>query len=286
MASPPSPPSPSQWGAASRGYGEAVAPRMMEAYADEFADRLDVDSDTEALEVAAGSGAFTQALAKRVKSLLATDFAEEMIAILRERMRANGAENVTCEVMDGQALALDDASFDRAACSFGLMLFPDRAKGFAELRRALRPGGRALVTGWAGPENFQALGIFLQAVRMAFPNMPPPPAPPPVFSLADPDSFKAQMEAAGFDEVEVSFVSRELEVDDFDVMWGMLTSGAPPVQMLFDRVGPQGKGKVRDTLAGIIEKRFGSGPIHLTNVATVGSGHVSLAEPPDTNARF
>ena len=77
-----------------------------------------------------------------------------------------------------------------------------------------------------------------------------------------------------------------LEVDDFDVMWGMLTSGAPPVQMLFDRVGRQGKGKVRDTLAGIIEQRFGSGPIHLTNVATVGSGHVCLAEPPDTNARF
>jgi len=286
MKTPPSPDTPENWGEASRGYADEVAPRMMEAYADEFADRLDVDSHTEALEVAAGSGALTQALAKRVKSLLATDFAEEMIAILRERMRANGAENVTCEVMDGQALALDDASFDRAACSFGLMLFPDRAKGFAELRRALRPGGRALVTGWAGPENFQALGIFLQAVRMAFPNMPPPPAPPPVFSLADPDSFKAQMEAAGFDEVEVSFVSRELEVDDFDVMWGMLTSGAPPVQMLFDRVGPQGKGKVRDTLAGIIEKRFGSGPIHLTNVATVGSGHVSLAEPPDTNARF
>jgi len=286
MKTPPSPDTPENWGAASRSYADEVAPRMMEAYADEFADRLDVDSDTEALEVAAGSGALTQALAKRVKSLLATDFAEEMIAILRERMRANGVENVTCEVMDGQALALDDASFDRAACSFGLMLFPDRAKGFAELRRALRPGGRALVTGWAGPENFQALGIFLQAVRMAFPNMPPPPAPPPVFSLADPDSFKAQMEAAGFDEVEVSFVSRELEVDDFDVMWGMLTSGAPPVQMLFDRVGPQGKGKVRDTLAGIIEQRFGSGPIHLTNVATVGSGHVSLAEPPDTNARF
>jgi len=286
MKTPPSPDTPENWGEASRGYADEVAPRMMEAYADEFADRLDVDSDTEALEVAAGSGALTQALAKRVKSLLATDFAEEMIAILRERMRANGVENVTCEVMDGQALALDDASFDRAACSFGLMLFPDRAKGFAELRRALRPGGRALVTGWAGPENFQALGIFLQAVRMAFPNMPPPPAPPPVFSLADPDSFKVQMEAAGFDEVEVSFVSRELEVDDFDVMWGMLTSGAPPVQMLFDRVGPQGKGKVRDTLAGIIEQRFGSGPIHLTNVATVGSGHVSLAEPPDTNARF
>lgn len=272
MQTPPTPDTPENWNAASRGYAQHVAPRMMEAYADEFADRLNVDSTTEALEVAAGSGALTQALAKRVKSLLATDFAPDMIAILRDRMRAAGADHVTCEVMDGQALALDDASFDRAACCFGLMLFPHRAKGFAEMRRVLRRGGRAVVTGWAGPEKFEALGIFLRAMRAAFPDMPPPPGPPPVFSLADPLSFKSQMEAAGFEDVEVDFVSRDLEVADFDTMWGMLTSGAPPVQMLFDRVGPEGKGKLRDTLAGIIEERFGAGPIRLTNVATVGMG--------------
>lgn len=272
MQAPPTPDTPENWNAASHGYAEHVAPRMMEAYADEFADRLDLDSSTEALEVAAGSGALTHVLAKRVKSLLATDFAADMIAILRDRMRAAGADHVTCEVMDGQALALDDARFDRAACSFGLMLFPDRAKGFAEIRRVLRRNGRALVTGWAGPEKFEALGIFLGAMRAAFPNMPPPPGPPPVFSLADPAGFKSQMEAAGFQDVDVDFVSRDLEVADFDAMWGMLTSGAPPVQMLFDRVGPEGKGKLRDTLAGMIEERFGAGPIRLTNVATVGTG--------------
>lgn len=272
MQAPPTPDTPENWNAASHGYAEHVAPRMMEAYADEFADRLDLDSSTEALEVAAGSGALTHVLAKRVKSLLATDFAADMIAILRDRMRAAGADHVTCEVMDGQALALDDARFDRAACSFGLMLFPDRAKGFAEIRRVLRRNGRALVTGWAGPEKFEALGIFLGAMRAAFPNMPPPPGPPPVFTLADPAGFKSQMEAAGFQDVDVDFVSRDLEVADFDAMWGMLTSGAPPVQMLFDRVGPEGKGKLRDTLAGMIEERFGAGPIRLTNVATVGTG--------------
>ena len=93
--------------------------------------------------------------------------------------------------------------------------------------------------------------------------MQPPPAPPPVLSLADPASFKSQMESAGFDDVEVDFVSRDLEVAGFDTMWGMLTSGAPAAQMLFDRVGPGGKNKLRDTLAGITEKRFGAGPLPL-----------------------
>ena len=89
MQAPPTPDTPENWNAASLGYAEHVAPRMMEAYADEFADRLDLDSSTEALEVAAGSGALTHVLAKRVKSLLATDFAADMIAILRDRMRAH-----------------------------------------------------------------------------------------------------------------------------------------------------------------------------------------------------
>jgi hypothetical protein len=74
------------------------------------------------------------------------------------------------------------------------------------------------------------------------------------------------------DALEVDFVSRDLEVADFDAMWEMLTCGAPPVQMLFDRVGPQGKNKLHDTQAGIVDKRFGAGPIRLTNVATVGCG--------------
>lgn len=275
MSTPGTPDTPESWNAASRGYAERVAPIMMETFADEFVERLDVDSSTEALEVAAGSGALTQALAKRVKSLLATDFAPDMVEILRERVRAAGAEHVRCEVMDGQALTLEDNSFDRAACSFALMLFPNRAKGFEELRRVLRPGGRAMVSAWAGPDKFEAFGLLMGAMRAAFPGLPPPPAPPPVFSLADPAGFKTQMEAGGFENVEVDFVAREVEVHGIEHMWHVLTSGAPPVKMLLERVGSEGEGKLRDALAQIIEQRFGKGSFRITNVATVASGVVS-----------
>lgn len=274
MTTPASPHTPENWDAASRGYADRVAPFLMEAFADEFVARLDVNADTEALEVAAGSGAMTIALSTKVKSLLATDFSPKMIEVLRERVQAAGATNVSFETMDGQALALDDASFDRVACSFALMLFPDRDKGFSEMKRVLRPGARAAISGWAGPDKFEGFALFLGALKSAFPDLPPPPAPPPVFSLANPVEFKAQMEAAGFKNVEVDFVSRELEMANFDDLWSMFTAGAPPVQALFDRVGPGGKDKIHDALAGIVEKRFGSGPIRMTNVATLGSGVV------------
>ena len=267
-----SPDTPENWGAASRGYAEKVAPLLMHTFADSLVERLDVGMGTEALEVGAGSGALTEVLAPQVKSLLATDFAPKMIDVLRERLEAAGTTNVQCEVMDGQALQLDDSSFDAAACSFALMLFPDRAKGFSELCRTLRPAGRVAISGWAGPDKFEALGLFLTAMRTAFPDMPPPPSPPPVFSLSDPDDFRAQMEAGGFRDVEVEFVARDVEVPSFEEMWSVLTVGAPPVQMLFDRVGPSGQDRLRDRLHEIVEERFGGGPITMTNVATVGSG--------------
>lgn len=268
------PHTPENWDAASQGYAEHVAPVLMRPYVEELADRLDANPEHEALEVAAGSGILTEPLARRVKSLLATDFAPQMLEILRKRMRAAGVTNVTVEEMDGQALKVEDATFDRAACNFALMLFPDRAKGFSELRRVLRPGGRAMVSAWAGPDKFEAFGLFLSALKVAFPDMPPPPTPPPVFSLADPANFRAEMEAAGFCDVDVDYVSRELELADFEASWSMFTAGAPPVQVLLDRVGPEGKQRVREALAAIIEDRFGSGGIRVRNVATIGCGTV------------
>jgi hypothetical protein len=55
----------------------------------------------------------------------------------------------------------------------------------------------------------------------------------------------------------------------------MLTVGAPPIEMIFDKVGADGKGRVHDALANIIEKRFGSGPISVSNTATIGSGNTA-----------
>lgn len=271
---PPSPHTPERWGAASRGYSEEIAP-MLQAYAEAIIDRLDVDAESDVLEVAAGSGALTEILFPRVKSVMAIDFAPAMIDVLREHLDALGAANVRTAVMDGQDLDLADSSFDAAACSFALMLFPDRVRGFGEMRRVVRPGGRVVVSAWAGPDKFEAFGLFLASLRAAFPDMPEPPSPPPVFSLADPTRFKAEMEAAGLRDVEVELVVRDQEVEGFDQAWSMMTAGAPPIQVLFDQVGPAGQARVRDELRRIVDERFGGGPFTLTNVATLGSGVAS-----------
>lgn len=263
---------PDNWDAASKGYADYVAPRMMESFAPEFVRRLDINKDMDALEVAAGSGALTETLAAQARSLLATDFSPKMVDLLATRLAVRGVANVTTDVMDGQSLALEDGSFDRVACSFGVMLFPERSKGFAEIRRVLKPGGRAMISGWAGPDKFAAFNLFLQSMKTAFPDLPPPASPPPVFSLADPARFKDEMEAAGFEQVQVEYYAREMELDSADQVWSMLTSGAPPVKVMFDQIGEQGVDKLRSALDTIISNQFGDGPITLTNTATIGTG--------------
>jgi hypothetical protein len=149
VQAPPSPHTPDNWDAASRAYAEVVSTRLMEPFADALLERLAADVSMKALEVAAGTGALTVNLAPRVESLLATDFAPKMIEVLRERLSAMGQTNVTCEVMDGQALSVDDASFDRAAYSGALQPYGARR----ERARAggARPDHRRAFRQWTDP---------------------------------------------------------------------------------------------------------------------------------------
>jgi hypothetical protein len=79
-------------------------------------------------------------------------------------------------------------------------------------------------------------------------------------------------DAAGFRDVEVELVARDLEIASFEETWNMMTAGAPPIQVIFDRVGSAGQDRIRGQLQRIVRKRFAGGPIRLTNVATLGSG--------------
>src|SRR3546814_13231114 len=78
--------------------------------------------------------------------------------------------NVEARVMDGQALALEDASFDAVFSIFGVIMFPDWRKGLAEMARVTRPGGQGVIVTWRehGAATFLLLG---QIRRKLFPEI-------------------------------------------------------------------------------------------------------------------
>lgn len=261
------------WSAASEGYDTMVA-EFTGRYSPALIERLGVDGDSRVVEIAAGTGALTLQLAPQVASLLATDYSSGMLQRLKNNLDGTDVTNVERAVMDATALDLEDDGFDAAVSSFGVMLVADRAAAFSELRRVVKPGGRVVVSGWSSPENFESFGIFGGAIRRAFPDLPPPSEPPAIFSLADPGRFAAEMEAAGLTDVRVDHVEQRMEIGSGDLLWDMLSSGAPPVRALFEKVGEAGMSRVRDALLAIVAERFGDGPLALRNVATVGTGIV------------
>jgi ubiquinone/menaquinone biosynthesis C-methylase UbiE len=158
------------------------------------------------LDICCGTGLVAKAAVAHGALVTAIDIAEEMITVAN----AKGMP-VDFRVGDAEALAFQDASFDRVICNFGLYHLPDPDKAIAEASRVLKRGGRYAFTTWCGPEVSPLYRIVPEVVR-ANGNMDVglPPAPPP-FRLAERAESERTMQAAGFTDVVCTDMTAILE---------------------------------------------------------------------------
>jgi ubiquinone/menaquinone biosynthesis C-methylase UbiE len=105
------------------------------------------------LEVAAGTGLITAVIAPRVRQVVATDYSDNMLAILRERMRSAGLSNVEASRRDIYALGYPPATFDAVVAGNVLHLVPDLERGLDALCHVLRPGGTLITPTYAHDET-------------------------------------------------------------------------------------------------------------------------------------
>jgi ubiquinone/menaquinone biosynthesis C-methylase UbiE len=107
------------------------------------------------LDVASGTGLVAFTAAEHVGPsgrVLGVDLSGEMVAQARSHADAAVHANVAFERMDAEVLALADASFDVVLCALGLMYVPEPEQALREMRRVLKPGGRAVLAVW-GPRD-------------------------------------------------------------------------------------------------------------------------------------
>ena len=183
-------------------YDQYLGPILFHQYADDLAARLPVFRGVRVLEIACGTGILTERLVRRVAgqgTLVATDLNEAMIAHARTRIPADPA--LEWRQADGTSLPFPDRAFDAAVCQFGLMFFPDKAKGVREALRILRPGGTYLLSVWGKIEENTICRIAHDTFRAFFPDDPPQFYQIP-FSLHDTAAVRALLVDAGFGDVE------------------------------------------------------------------------------------
>lgn len=111
--------------------------------------RIVRESGAEAiLDLAAGTGDLSIALAKAIPEarVVGADLSEGMIEVGRGKIAAEGlTERVSLQVADALNMPFADNTFDAITIAFGVRNFQNLARGYAEMTRVLRPGGKIIV---------------------------------------------------------------------------------------------------------------------------------------------
>lgn len=195
-----------QWSSAARTWAaqhDLLSESSKEATA-ALVEAADLKPGHTVLDLAGGTGEPSLTVAQRVQpggTVICTDLTDEMLAAAEENAKKQGLANMSFRRVDAESIPLEDASVDRVTCRFGIMFCPDAVAALREVRRVLRPGGRAAFAVWApAVENpmFHVTNAVLFAHGLA---QPPPPGALTPFTFAEPGSLSAKMREAGFSEV-------------------------------------------------------------------------------------
>lgn len=127
---------------------------------------LGINAGDRVLDIAAGTGTSSAAIARAGARVTAFDFSPGMIAVGRQR-------HPEIEFVEGDAeqLPFDDASFEAVTISFGLRNINDPRKALAEMRRVLVPGGRVVICEFTTPPNALVRGAYSLYLTRVMPGL-------------------------------------------------------------------------------------------------------------------
>ncbi|MDQ3750028.1 MAG: class I SAM-dependent methyltransferase [Acidobacteriota bacterium] len=154
-------------------YETYLVPLIFEPYAADLVNRLASRSLGRILEIAAGTGVVTRALAAALPdsvSIVATDLNQ---AMLDQASAVGTKRTVKWRQADAMQLPFPDETFDAVVCQFGVMFFPEKSKAFSEARRVLRSGGIFIFNVWDRIEENEFADTVTTALESVFPDDPP-----------------------------------------------------------------------------------------------------------------
>jgi SAM-dependent methyltransferase len=209
--------------------------------------RLDIASDHQHLDVAAGTGEPGLSIAHLLPRgrVVLTDLAAEMLDVAARRAQEQGLANIETRVCSADDLPFDDATFDGVSVRFGYMFFPDVAKATAEFARVLKPGGRLCSSVWVKPEENPWTSIAMQAIATEAVVAPLDPDEPFMFRCAAPGYVSALYEGAGLREVAEWDVDVELVTRSPEEYWAMISEHVSLAVAALQQVDEPARARIR-----------------------------------------
>ena len=182
--------------------------RSVAAYHERLLAVAAIGEEDRVLDIGCGTGQTTRDAARAAPagSAFGVDLSSRMLDYARLRAAEERVTNVTFAQVDAQIHPFDPGSYDVAISRTAAMFFGDHGAAFANIARALQPGGRLVLVAWqplAGNEWVREISGALAAGRA----LPTPPTDRGPFSLSEPDRVRALLSGAGFADVELDGTS-------------------------------------------------------------------------------
>ena len=190
-------------------YDRHMVPLIFEPFAADLARRAASLSPSAVLEIAAGSGVVTRALAPRLPadaSYIVTDLNQPMLDYAASRQAPD--RRIQWRQADALALPFEDAEFDLVCCQFGAMFFPDKLQGYKEAYRVLKPGGRFFFSVWDRISENEFADTVTEALAGLFPSDPPRFMARTPHGHHDVELIRAELNSAGFARISVDAVEK------------------------------------------------------------------------------
>jgi ubiquinone/menaquinone biosynthesis C-methylase UbiE len=226
------------------------------------------------LDVASGSGEPAISIATLLKGsgrVVATDVSLEPLKLAEQRAQQHGLMNIEFQRADVHELPFADATFDRVTCRLGVMFFSDVTRALREIRRVLKPGGRASFLAW-GPMQQPYFDTTIGTILRTLPGTTPPSSGLAMFAFAEPGTLTAELRHAGF-----AHVAERLETLPWnwagtpEEVWEYFQEVTVPFKPLFDAIPAGQRELVWGNIVNAISRYSCDGEIRFTATAVLAS---------------
>ena len=225
---------------------ERYVGRWSRLVAREFVAWLQVPPGSRWLDVGCGSGALTETVLAEAEpeSIEGVDTSEAFVAYAASRVTDPRA---SFAVADAQALDRPDVAYDAVASSLVLNFLPDPARGAAEMRRVVRPGGVVAGYVWDYAGEMQLMRRFWDAAA----ELDPAAADLDEgrrMAGCNPADLEALFAGAGLEEVETRAIGVPTVFADFDDYWSPFEGGQGPAPGYCVSLPPDRRAALRERL--------------------------------------